>query len=86
MDSEMPYFPSFGHYASSAWCIMQYTVCPCLASCPFYGIPIIPFLIYDIFHFLVDIKSLLLTFVLDRPKDYPPPMASSDDLGVNYQN
>ena len=30
MDSEMPYFLSFGHYASSAWCIMRYTVCPCV--------------------------------------------------------
>ena len=25
---------SFGHYASSAWCIMRYTVCPCLVSYP----------------------------------------------------
>ena len=26
MDSEIPYFLSFGHYASSAWCIMQHTM------------------------------------------------------------
>ena len=51
-DLEMPYFLSFSHYASSAWCIMRYTACPCLVSCPFYAIPIIiPFLIYIIRHF-----------------------------------
>ena len=33
---------SFGHYASSAWCIMRYTVYPDLVSCPFYAIPIYP--------------------------------------------
>ena len=40
--------------ASSAWCIMRYTVYPCLASCTFYAIPIyIPFLIYEILYLLV---------------------------------
>ena len=34
---------SFGHYVSSPWCIMPYTVCPCLVSCPFYAISIYPF-------------------------------------------
>ena len=29
--------------ASSAWCIMRYTVHPGLVSCPFYAIPIYPF-------------------------------------------
>ena len=26
---------SCGHYASSAWCIVRYTVYHCLVSCPF---------------------------------------------------
>ena len=41
MDSETF---SFGQYALSAWCIMQYTVYSGLVSCPFYAIPII---LYD---------------------------------------
>ena len=46
--------------ASSALCIMQYTVCPCLVSCPFYSIPIIiPFLLCEMFHFLVYVKMSL---------------------------
>ena len=58
MDSEMPTVLS--------WCIMQYTVCPCLGlvSCPFYAIPIIiHFLIYEIFHLLVSFHFLLLLAV-----------------------
>ena len=48
MDSEM-YFLSFGHYASSALCIMSVGWCGILyvlvlsLSCPFYAIPIDPF-------------------------------------------
>ena len=42
MDSEMPYFLVWS-LSSSAWCIMQYTVYPCLVSCHFYAIPIYPF-------------------------------------------
>ena len=53
MDSGMPYFLVWS-LSSSAWCIMRYTVYPCLVPCPFYAIPIIPFLtIYEIFHLLV---------------------------------
>ena len=36
MDSAMPYFLVWS-LSSSAWCIMQYTVYPCLVSCPFYA-------------------------------------------------
>ena len=38
---------------------MQYTVYPCLVSCCFYAIPIIiiPFLIYGIFHLLVNYNT-----------------------------
>ena len=35
---------------------MWYTIYPGLVSCPFYSIPIIPFLIYEIFLLLVNIK------------------------------
>ena len=34
MESEIPYFLVLS-LSSSAWCIMQYTVCPCLVSCIF---------------------------------------------------
>ena len=47
MDSEMPCFLIWS-LSSSVWCIMQYTVWPCLVSCHFYAIPIIPFLILQI--------------------------------------
>ena len=40
--SEMPHFLVWS-LSSSAWCIMQYTVYPCLVSCPLYVIPIYPF-------------------------------------------
>ena len=50
MDSEMPYFLVWS-LSSSAWCIVRYTVYPCLLSCPFYAIPISP--ISEIFHLLV---------------------------------
>ena len=31
----------FGHYTSSTWCTMRYTVYPGLVSCPFYTVPTI---------------------------------------------
>ena len=42
MDSEMPYFLILS-LSSSAWCIMRYTIYPCLVSCHFNAIPISPF-------------------------------------------
>ena len=50
MDSEMPYFLVWS-LSSSAWCIMRYTVYPCLVSCPFYAIPI-NYTLSNLGHFL----------------------------------
>ena len=50
---------SFGHYASSAWCIMRYTVYPGLVSCPFYAIPIYPFKFMKFFIYLSPFIFLL---------------------------
>ena len=44
---------SFGHCASSAWCIMRYTVLSWSCLLSFLCNPYIPFLIYEIFHLLV---------------------------------
>ena len=66
MNSEMPYFLVWS-LSSSAWCIMRYTVCPCLVSCPFYNIIIaiiIPFLIYESFHLFVIIIIMCIHAVI----------------------
>ena len=55
---------SFGHYASSAWCIMRYTVYPGLVSCPFYAIPIYPFKFMKFFIYLFSYRK--------GPKIIPP--------------
>ena len=52
MDSEMPYFLVW-HQAPGASCSIIILYYPSLVSCPFYAIPIIPFLIYQTFHLLV---------------------------------
>ena len=44
-------------YASSAWCIMRYTVYPCLVSCHFYAIPIY---MYDLACFFLSSFSSLI--------------------------